>query len=119
MRRISILFKGVNDLYEQSRDTSGLKIAFRMIVETSLVELCRLGNAISGTQRIIFQFFIGITFLEKKWDQVQLYINILRNELKAICEDESRTDYVFDKDHFSRVVTEVIDLVAKIYFTQY
>ena len=46
---------------------------------------------------IIFRFFISIKFLEKKWDQVQLYINIFREQLKAVAEEDGEeTGLLFD-----------------------
>ena len=65
MKKVAILFERVNALYEQGKDARGLKVCFRLIVETSLVELCRLGN-INNAQLIIFRFFIQNKFLEKK-----------------------------------------------------
>ena len=118
MKRVSKLYLRVNAQYERYKDLGGLKLVFRMIVETGLVELCTTGN-IHGTHKIVFLFFIQVKFLKKTWDQVQLYINLLRNEVKSICEEEGRTSYLFDKDQFTKTVTGVIDLVAKIYFTQF
>lgn len=118
MKKISKLYHRVNTQYERYKDLSGLKLIFRMVTETALVELCTTGS-IHGTHKIIFLFFIQVKFLKQTWDQVQLYINLLRNEVKSICEEEGRTTYLFDKDQFSQAVTDVIDLVAKIYFTQF
>ena len=70
MKKISLLFGRVNCQYERYKDTKGLKLAFRMIIETSLVELCRLGTIDKSTQTIIFRFFVDIKFLEKKKEQV-------------------------------------------------
>ena len=118
MKKASKLYIRANAQYEKYKDLSSLKLIFRMTIETGLVELCTTGS-IHGTHKIIFVFFIQVKFLKKTWDQVQLYINLLRNEVKSICEEEGRTTYLFDKDQFNKVFTDVIDLVAKIYFTQF
>ena len=115
MNKIATLFSRVNDLYEKGNDVSGLNVCFRLIIETSLVELVNLGN-ITNASGIIFRFFIVTKFLEKTEKQIQMCIKLFRTKLSEVAEN---SEFLFDKDHFVNSVTTVIDNVAEIYFTQF